>query len=945
VAVGLYAWHRVEVERFRLGELNLVARVSAEIASVLHLDELARRVCHLIQTTFNYYYVAIFTLSPGEASLRFRSSASAGRKEVATSPLALEVQLGQGLIGKAAVSGKMIMAPDVHSEPRYRYLDPLPRTRSETVIPLKLGDRVLGVLDVQSDRAEAFHPNDLMILQALADNIARAVEGARLYGDLRRRADQLTLLADVSRSVTSTLDLDAMMGEAASLIHEQFGFQHVTLFTVHSNRRLIEFEAGSGKRSKSLQGYSIPLDDPGGIIPWVAREARTVLANDVSRDSRYRPSPWPPKNTRSELAVPLVFGERVLGVLDIQSDRLNAFRDEDAVMFEAVAGAIAASIRNADLYRSEQWRRQVADSLREVAGLISEHAGMDETLDAILRELERNLPVDVSVIWLMDGGELRVAAVRGTRADEIQRASLGSPEAVAVLKEMMLSIEPVIRKPTDLMWPSGAVANFPADYSSLAASLRVGNQPVGIITLAHRSRGRYGHEARAMASSFASYAAVAIENARLYDAVQEQAHASAALLQVAQVAANPGPLEETLTNIMRLMPTLLGVTRSAVFGWDSPRRCYVPRAQYGLETGVDADIWGREFRAGQFRLMDAARESGELAIHVLRAPDLPQGWPKSGPSTRAEQALAGAARLLMAVPLLAKGDLLGMLLVEEGIDPKRSRGRRLEIIRGIAQQIAMALQSDQLKAEMVARERLETEVDLARQIQRTFLPEALPRRPGWELAFRWETAREVGGDFYDVVELPGGRLGLFIADVSDKGMPAALFMALTRTLFRAAVAEGISPAEGLRRMNDLLVPDTRSGMFVTAVYGVLDPASCEFTYANAGHNPPLWIRNQAGIEKLSRTSIAIGVVESAAVAEKTITFGQGDSLLLYTDGLTEAFSPSGQLFGEGRLLDTVRASAGTSAEALLESIQGSLREFVDPLPLSDDLTMLVLRRQ
>jgi sigma-B regulation protein RsbU (phosphoserine phosphatase) len=194
---------------------------------------------------------------------------------------------------------------DVQSDPRYRFIDSLPETKSEVVIPLKIEDRVLGVLDVQSNHKKAFHPNDLLILHALADNIARAVESARLYSSLRRRADQLTLVSEVSKSVTSTLDLSQLMRDAASLIHEKFGYPHVSLFTVHPNRRLIVYEAGSGNRSKKLEGFSIPLDDVMGLMPWVARNGKTVLANDVSKDDRYIHSPLPPKNTQSELCVPL----------------------------------------------------------------------------------------------------------------------------------------------------------------------------------------------------------------------------------------------------------------------------------------------------------------------------------------------------------------------------------------------------------------------------------------------------------------------------------------------------------------------------------------------------------------------------------------------------------------------------------------------------------------
>ncbi len=944
VAVGLYASHRVEVERFRLGQLNLVREVSAQVATVLQTDELARRVTDLIQRTFHYYYVAIFTLWPGASRLRFRASAQARRKGGKKAPLAFEVALGQGLIGEAAGSGDRIVAADVRKEARYRHLASLSETRSEVVIPLKLEGRVLGVLDVQSDRLDAFHPNDLLILQALADNIARAVESARLYTDLRRHADQLTLVAEVSRSVNSTLDLDQMLQDASQLIHERFGYPHVSFFTVHPNRRLIRYRAGSGKRSQALKDFSIPLDETPGLIPWVARERQSILVNDVSEEPRYKASPLPPKNTRAELCVPLVFGERVLGVLDIQADRRNSFTEDDRVLFETVAGTIAASIRNADLYQSEQWRRRVGDSLREVAGLLSEYVGIDQALESILTELERNLPVDVSTIWLFDNGELHLAAVHGGDGEAIEAARKGTAGGSEMLMEVHGATEPVIRKPSDPLWPTGQAAGFNPDYSSLAAPLRVSDQPVGLIALAHHAPGRYGHEAQAMTATFASYAAVAIQNARLYDQAQEQAYASAALLQVAQAVASLSNLDEILGTILRTIPILVGIERAALYLWDAAHGVYVPSHEFGLSEQGRKQVWSCDFAVGEFPMLDAARERGEAVVRVLRSRDGRENWKKLRPAKSNEEALREGPCLLIAVPLIIKTEFFGVLVLEEAGEARRFRARRLEIVNGIAQQAALAIQSDRLQGEMVVRERLETEVKLAREIQRAFIPQVLPQHEGWQLAGRWETARQVGGDFYDVMELPNQRIGLFIGDVADKGMPAALFMALTRTLVRAAVLQTESPAEALQRVNELLIPDASLGMFVTAVYGVLDLKSHEFKYANAGHNPPLWIRSGGRIEPLRRTGIALGILEGGQMTERTIELGSGDSVLLYTDGITEAFSPSEDMFGEARLLEVVRAAADADAGELLDVIQARVKDFTADMPLTDDQTMLVVKR-
>jgi serine phosphatase RsbU (regulator of sigma subunit) len=308
-------------------------------------------------------------------------------------------------------------------------------------------------------------------------------------------------------------------------------------------------------------------------------------------------------------------------------------------------------------------------------------------------------------------------------------------------------------------------------------------------------------------------------------------------------------------------------------------------------------------------------------------------------------ALQNGDHLLIGFPLVIRNDLYGVMLVEEDADARRFRSKRVEIINSIAQQLVLSIQNEHLQFEMVVRERLEHEIELARQIQKTFLPEHLPKIHGWDLAATWLTARQVGGDFYDVIELPGGRLGLLIADVSDKGMPAALFMALTRTLIRAVVYDTPSPAETLQRVNALIIPDNRQSMFVTAVYGVLSLESGEFTYANAGHNPPLWI-SKAGmtLESLHPTGAALGIIEELSICERTISLGPDDLLLLYTDGLTEAFSPQDEIYGEERLREVLKNIESSTAHAVLSALEASVNEFMGALPAADDLTMLALKR-
>jgi serine phosphatase RsbU (regulator of sigma subunit)/putative methionine-R-sulfoxide reductase with GAF domain len=944
ISVSLVASHRVAVERFRLNQLNLVREVSAQIANAVSVTELAERVTELIQKTFHYYYVAIFTVRDNSSSMRFRSSAmpKSPRKNRRKKKVALDVEIGQGLIGQAAAEGERILVADVQADTRYRFIDALPETRSEVVIPLKVEGKILGVLDVQSDQVNGFHPNDLLILEALSDTIARAVEGARLYSDLRQRAKQLTFVAEVSRSVSSSLDLYTLMENVSLLISDRFGFPHAYLFSVHANRRVVIYVAGSGERREGLKGFTLPLDAEKGIVSWVAREGRPFLARDVRKNNLYLPSPVLPEDTRSELCVPLLYDDEVVGILDIQSDKLNAFTNDDLLIFEAVADNIAIAIHNADLYRSEQWRRQVGESFHEVAGLVSANVGVDDVLDAILDELDRNLPVDISAIWLFEEDELYLAACRNCDEDLLEKTLFENVEAYEGLMNALYSEVPVIRLPGDPLWVTGLTAGFDDAYSALAVPLRVGSKPLGVITIAHRTTGRYGHEAQTMTTTFAGYAAVAIENARLYDTAQEQAYASAALLQVAQAVVSLNDLDEILGMIIRIMPILVGIERAVLYQWDDVREVFTPTQEYGLSEDEEKIFWERTFPPGEFAFLDACRD--ELGLRASQLDDNHdlQSWISLDPSQEVNLGYSGA--FLFAVPIAVKGALYGVMLVQEAAGGLRFRARRLEIITGIAQQAALAIQNDLLQKEMVVRERLETEVQLARQIQQTFLPESLPELPGWELAALWKPARQVGGDFYDVFDLPNNKLGLFIADVSDKGVPAALFMALTRTLVHAAVLGTDSPADALRHVNDLLVPDTKQGMFVTAVYAVLDINTSELIYVNAGHNPPLLVRSDGSQEYLTRTGVALGAAENMEYESRTIPLEKEDSLLFYTDGLTESYDINGDFYGEGRLETALDENHCSSASELINVVEKSLADFVGDMPPADDLTILVLRK-
>jgi serine phosphatase RsbU (regulator of sigma subunit) len=248
-----------------------------------------------------------------------------------------------------------------------------------------------------------------------------------------------------------------------------------------------------------------------------------------------------------------------------------------------------------------------------------------------------------------------------------------------------------------------------------------------------------------------------------------------------------------------------------------------------------------------------------------------------------------------------------------------------------------------LKQEAHARERIEQELHVARRIQQASLPEAVPALEGWEISPRYRPAREVGGDFFDFLELEDGRLGLVVGDATGKGVPAALVMSTTCGMLRAvAQASDYSPGEVLQRVNEALSARIPPSMFVTCFYGVLDPESGRLLYANAGHDLP-YVRRGGDAEELMARGMPLGLMPGMGYEEKEIILGPGDRALFYSDGLVEAHNPEGEMFGFPRLRALVAEHAGE--EPLVDFLMEELYSFTgERWEQEDDITLVTLEK-
>lgn len=308
-------------------------------------------------------------------------------------------------------------------------------------------------------------------------------------------------------------------------------------------------------------------------------------------------------------------------------------------------------------------------------------------------------------------------------------------------------------------------------------------------------------------------------------------------------------------------------------------------------------------------------------------------------------------RSFMVVPLIFRGQLSGVLAVANPISGRAFTDTEFSLAKSLGEQCALALQNAEAVSALLMRNKLEFDLRLASSIQRYLLPENLPQTDSLEFAVKYLPQQLIGGDFYDFFKLPHGKIGVVIGDVSGKGIPAAILMALCQTKLRYIAMSGKSPAQTLCLLNSEMVHAMRSDMFITIIYLVIDPESGEAKFARAGHEPPLLAcaDSDEAAQPLKSSGMALGMVSEElfdeVMEDASFKMNSGDVLVLYTDGLTEAANPEGGEFTAKKLAQTISTLRSRNANDLNDEIIKSVESFMGPgNKYGDDLTLLTVKK-
>lgn len=687
----------------RATQLETVANVSTAAATVLNLEELLPQVCRMAKADFDLYHAHIYLLDETQQILKLTAGAGRVGRQMVAENRSIPYDAEQSLVATAARYREPVLSNDVTEDPEFLAHPLLPDTKAELAVPMIVGDEVIGVLDVQADEVEYFTASDVQVMNTLARQVAVAIRNARLYEERTRaeqevsiRAGQLATVAEVSAAASTQLDLNNLLPFVCNLTKDNFGLYHAHIYLLNDDGDTLVLRAGAGDVGRQMveEVRSIPLDTEHSLVAGAAQSKRVIVSNDVTQDPDFLPHPLLAE-TRAEMAIPLVVGNDVLGVLDVQADQANYFKREDEDVLETLSRQIAIAVRNAQAYAQQQQTANQLAIVAEVSAVASTELDLAELLPLVSNLTKSNFNLYHAHIYIMndDGNllELRGGAGEIGRQMVAQHRTIPINHEHSIVAEAARSRVPVIsnnvaQDPNFLPHPL-----LPNTRSEMAVPLMIGDAVLGVIDVQDEQPERFTETDAQVTRTLARQIAVAVRNASLYEErlmaeteIIERAGQLAIVAEVSAAASTELNLEDLLPHVCNLVKDNFGLYHTHIYLLDEDHSQLVLRAGAG-EIG---EQMVREVRTIAFNtehsLVARAARSHDVVIsndvttdpHFLAHPLLL--------NTRAE----------MSIPLVVGDEVLGVLDVQAD-QTDTFTNEDANVLSTLARQVAVAVQNAQ----------------------------------------------------------------------------------------------------------------------------------------------------------------------------------------------------------------------------------------------------------
>ncbi len=727
-----------------------------------------------------------------------------------------------------------------------------------------------------------------------------------------------SIMTAISRSASDPRELAEVAFVEIARFTEPDVFE-LGLFEADSYRTLIKVVEGTREENQHVENLAAESD----LLAWVRNNGQPLLFSNFEeqRDSLPEVSILTSgEMLASGLFIPLIFGNRILGVLSLRSSRINAFDENDQELITIIAASITPALATSGLAGEIEFLTLQMLLIQQVSRLLMTLEPLSDRMARIVELLAQVLEIEKISLYEVLDDQIHMRAQSSNA--KIQNDQPEIPElverAIATGETHSLQIASDADE-GDEESPNETQFAFP---------LKIVHHRLGALHLCCPGGKEFDEDQLKVLETVSQQLAFAILEARNYAQHQQEAWVTTVLLEVARHAAQPGDPLAALQAVLQLATLLVGTEWIVLLTHDVSTGLLRFATSSGLKRQQTFALAELEIEASVMGLQPPYKDNEKPII--LDIPD-----PMS--SVLQDDRALGL--------ILSDGqDLLGMLLTEN----EQLTGKQPSLMTGIAHQISLRLENSRLIEQAALQRSLERELAMAREIQTSFLPSSIPEVRGWDIGVAWRVAREVGGDFYDFIPLPGGecgeRFGIVIADVADKGIPAALYMALSRTLLRTLAKEVDDPGACLKRVNQQLIHDTHADLFVSIFYAILEPEFGRLRYANAGHNPPMLFTPRQRSQLLRDHDMVLGVQSSSTYQTREVEIAEDQMLVLYTDGVTDALDPNEDFFGMQRLESLVLGMPEWQAQTVADRIEERVLQFTGRRELFDDMTTIILHR-
>lgn len=828
-------------------------------------------------------------------------------------------------------------------------------------VPLRIGTQVLGTVSLLGLDAHEFTSHELDLAQAMANQIAIAIENARLFANQHRQIGELQALTAINRAATTARDLPTLLRMIYDALQTFMQLDAFSMVVYDQSLGIVI----DGISIDEGEEYSYWKNEPlpsGSFSAWIIRNRQPLLFENVDEEIANHPQfgshlVGSNRAAMSWLGVPLVNRTATaIGALAVQSYSAGVFTLRDQQFLTTVASQVVLHIENVRLLTQRERQIRELDAIGQIGRMVAASFDLNEMLQLVYELLAHT--VDATAFFLMlcePRTRIMTHVLAFANGRRVATTLVGDRPPSGGLADWILSQrEPLLY--SDLKSQTNTIHAQGIRPAPLVESVEVrswvgvplvaqAGDVIGVLSLQNAAPYRYDEQTIDFLLQIAGHISLGVqkvwlfaererqvrENARLAEEAEAARRTADTLREVARVLSSTFNSQEVLALILRELHNVIAYDAASIMLLEGDMLRFVA---YQGPNGNRIPEFPIDKPSGAWLVVRSR------APHVIDDVRLSSDWMPNE--------AASVTRAWVGVPLIVKNQVLGVLNIDSLV-PGHFSQRDVDAAQAFADQAAISLENARLYQESVTR--VEKELDIARHIQRNLFPRSLPHIPSVDVAARCIPAHETGGDFFDLIPLDEHddqgvtSVGLVVGDASGKSIPAAMLMAIAHSVVRSEARDHRHPDRVICETNTLLARDVPERSFVALSYATLDVPSRHFSLANAGQLTP-WLRRADGSVihlEVPGETFPLGIVARTHYKMLELDLAPGDLLLFVTDGIVEAKNASRELFGFDRLEALIEFYGHEEPAALINTILSEVAVFVGQMPQHDDMTLLALR--